>query len=152
MGLFADPDNTGSGPETEMMVEYYVQRLNVEKQSQFGPWGKDGEGNPVLLFPTAILELLPEGGHHLLGITYSSAESLGEAIRQRRGIYWSRSRSELWIKSADTGENRQDLLDIKFNCDGTGLSFTVQQHGVFCHEGVKSCFQSSINSHESSKK
>ena len=75
-----------------------------------------------------------------LGLVWSSRESLVAAVEQRRGIYWSRSRDELWIKGATSGAT-QELLRVDLDCDRDALKFTVRQAGSgFCHAGTWSCW------------
>jgi phosphoribosyl-ATP pyrophosphohydrolase len=75
-----------------------------------------------------------------LGLVYSSAESLAAAIAERRGIYWSRSRGELWRKGESSGATQQ-LLRVAADCDRDALRFTVRQHGSgFCHRATRSCW------------
>jgi ATP phosphoribosyltransferase len=118
-----------------MEIQKYIDKLNIHKQKKYGPFV-----NNQLLFPTVIQNI--DG--QVLGLAYSSPESLKEAIEQKKGIYYSRSRNQIWFKSP-SGTDSQDLIDIKFSCDGTSLLFTVKQRGVFCHEGCKSCFEASLN-------
>lgn len=112
-----------------------IKKLNIDKQKQFGPFVND-----KLLFPT----ILQDRYGKVLGLTYSTEESIKEAVTKKEGIYWSRSRDELWKKS-DSDVNSQKLLNISLNCDGTALLFTVEQRGVFCHEKCLSCFDAAIN-------
>jgi phosphoribosyl-ATP pyrophosphohydrolase/phosphoribosyl-AMP cyclohydrolase/histidinol dehydrogenase len=52
---------------------------------------------------------------------------------KRIGIYWSRSRNELWIKGLSSG-NTQTLLRVDFDCDRDAVKFVVKQNGKgFCH-------------------
>lgn len=77
-----------------------------------------------------------------LGLAYSNAESVRQAVSERRGIYWSRARNSLWHKGDSSG-NTQELLRIALDCDLDTLRFTVRQHGRgFCHTGSASCFGS----------
>lgn len=74
-----------------------------------------------------------------LGLCYSNAESVREAVEQRRGVYWSRTRG-LWIKGETSGDT-QELLRIDLDCDRDALRFTVRQRGRgFCHEGTRTCW------------
>ena len=61
----------------------------------------DGE-----LWPTVVVDELGA----TLGLVWSTRQSIEAAVAERRGIYWSRSRDELWTKGASSG-NTQDLLD-----------------------------------------
>lgn len=75
-----------------------------------------------------------------LGLAWSTKESLQAAVDERRGIYWSRSRNELWRKGATSGAT-QELLRVEVDCDRDALKFTVRQHGTgFCHTGQPACW------------
>lgn len=92
--------------------------------------------NPEGLWPTVVSD---EAGR-TLGLVWSSRESLRRAVDERRGIYWSRSRSEIWVKGDSSG-SRQELLNVGLDCDRDALQFVVRQHGSgFCHRGTRSCF------------
>eukprot|EP01123_Difflugia_compressa_P003765 TRINITY_DN15071_c0_g1_i1.p1 TRINITY_DN15071_c0_g1~~TRINITY_DN15071_c0_g1_i1.p1 ORF type:complete len:1461 (+),score=305.36 TRINITY_DN15071_c0_g1_i1:570-4385(+) len=87
------------------------------------------------LFPTVVVD---EQGV-ALGMVYSSKESVCEAIKQKRGIYHSRTRG-LWPKG-DTSGAVQDLLRVRVDCDNDCLYFVVHQHGAgFCHKNERTCF------------
>lgn len=62
-----------------------------------------------------------------LGIVYSSAESIREALKTRTGIYQSRKRG-LWHKGATSGAV-QKLNKVQVDCDGDSLRFIVKQYG-----------------------
>ena len=90
---------------------------------------------PDGLWPTVIAD---EAGR-ALGLAYSSAASLREALDTGRGVYHSRRRG-VWIKGETSG-SRQDLLRVDADCDRDALRFTVRQHGAgFCHTGTSSCW------------
>ena len=75
----------------------------------------------------------------VLGMAFSSTESIREAFTKRRGIYQSRKRG-LWVKGGTSG-NHQDLLGVAVDCDRDAIVFTVVQHGDgFCHRNSNSCF------------
>ena len=62
------------------------------------------------------------------------------AIEQKVGVYYSRSRSEIWVKGKTSGAVQQ-LLGIRVDCDFDTLKFTVDQGPPgFCHKGTHSCF------------
>ncbi len=91
-------------------------------------------------WPTVVCD--EQGG--TLGLVWSNAESITTAVEQRRGIYWSRTRDELWIKGA-TSDNTQQLLRIDLDCDRDALRFTVEQVGGFCHLGTRSCWSDTFS-------
>ncbi|NEO28191.1 MAG: phosphoribosyl-ATP diphosphatase, partial [Kamptonema sp. SIO4C4] len=90
---------------------------------------------PDGLIPTVVTD----SAGRTLGLTYSSLESLRTAIDERRGVYYSRSRDEIWRKGESSG-NKQTLLGIKADCDRDALRFIVRQEGCFCHLGNDTCF------------
>ena len=121
--------------DTSDLQQLYAQKLNENKQKKYGPFV-----NGKLLFPTVIKSTQGE----VLGLAYTTKDSLQEALKKKKGIYYSRSRDGLWVKSP-SGRNAQNLIDVRFNCDGTALLFEVEQRGVFCHENILSCFEASLN-------
>jgi phosphoribosyl-ATP pyrophosphohydrolase/phosphoribosyl-AMP cyclohydrolase len=87
------------------------------------------------LWPTIVAD---ERGE-ILGLAWSNAESVREAVRTRRGVYWSRRRG-LWRKGESSGDV-QILERIDADCDRDALRFTVRQLGAgFCHRGTRTCF------------
>jgi len=74
-----------------------------------------------------------------LGLCYSNKESLTEAIKTKKGVYWSRSRG-LWRKGETSGAV-QELIKITVDCDRDTLRFMVKQQGQgFCHLNTWTCF------------
>lgn len=91
---------------------------------------------PDGLWPTVIVDRLGVA----IGLAYSSSESLKMAIEQKVGVYYSRSRSEIWVKGKTSGAMQQ-LLGVRIDCDFDTLKFTVDQGAPgFCHKGTHSCF------------
>lgn len=77
-----------------------------------------------------------------LGLVYSSTESVRKAIEKKAGVYYSRSRDEIWEKGLTSG-NTQALKSIQLDCDGDALKFVVEPCGKtsnFCHLDTESCF------------
>lgn len=85
--------------------------------------------------------LVVDENERSLGLVYSNKESVSLAIETQTGIYFSRSRNEIWRKGATSG-NVQKLLSIELDCDGDALKFVVRQggSGSFCHLETESCF------------
>eukprot|EP00624_Nannochloropsis_granulata_P002300 evm.model.NODE_21659_length_22718_cov_20.006426.8 len=63
-----------------------------------------------------------------LGLVYSSGESVRASVAERRGIYYSRSRSGLWRKGDSSGAV-QELMGMDMDCDSDALRFIVRQRG-----------------------
>ena len=87
------------------------------------------------LVPTVVVDEM----NAALGLVWSNAASVTTAIDSCTGVYWSRSRKELWKKGATSG-NTQELIAVDSDCDGDALRFTVRQANGFCHRGSRSCF------------
>lgn len=86
--------------------------------------------------------LVVDHSERCLGLVYSSVESIRQAIEKQAGVYYSRSRNEIWVKGATSG-NTQKLVNISMDCDGDALKFVVVQegsHSDFCHLDTESCF------------
>lgn len=75
----------------------------------------------------------------VLMMAWMNRESIEETIRTRRVCYWSRSRKALWRKGETSGQV-QTLREIRVDCDGDTLLLLVDQQGVACHTGRRTCF------------
>jgi phosphoribosylformimino-5-aminoimidazole carboxamide ribonucleotide (ProFAR) isomerase len=75
----------------------------------------------------------------VLMLAYSSPDSLRKALNEGKGVYYSRSREELWEKGLTSGHT-QELVSCRTDCDRDALLFSVRQTGVACHKGSYSCF------------
>ena len=76
-------------------------------------------------------------------LAYMNTEALSISIKTGQATYWSRSRNELWVKGATSG-NTQLIHAIWLDCDGDAILLKVEQGGVACHTGNKSCFHQKI--------
>ena len=75
----------------------------------------------------------------ILMLAYMNLEAVHRTLDEGRVTYWSRSRSEYWRKG-DTSGNTQRLVSMSLDCDGDTLLVKVDQTGVACHTGSRSCF------------
>jgi phosphoribosyl-AMP cyclohydrolase len=80
----------------------------------------------------------------VLMFAWSNREALDRTIAERRMVYWSRSRQELWRKG-DTSGHTQHWEELRADCDGDVLLARVHQEGAACHTGARSCFHRSIS-------
>lgn len=76
----------------------------------------------------------------VLMLAWMNAEALSLSLKERRAVYWSRSRGTLWRKGETSG-SVQELVDIRLDCDGDTLLLKVNQRGSgACHTGRPTCF------------
>ena len=66
-------------------------------------------------------------------------EALHRTLTTGRCTYWSRSRSEYWVKG-DTSGHLQLVKSVALDCDGDTLLVQVDQVGAACHTGDRTCF------------
>ncbi|MEI7658331.1 MAG: phosphoribosyl-ATP diphosphatase [Phycisphaerae bacterium] len=119
------------GADAQVGMALYTGRLDLA-DAIAAPLRSD---RPDGLWPTVVVD---EAGV-ALGLTYSSPQSLREAVRTRRGVYHSRRRG-VWVKGETSGCT-QELLRIDLDCDRDALRFTVRQSGEgFCHRGAATCW------------
>ncbi|MCL1496115.1 phosphoribosyl-AMP cyclohydrolase [Parasaccharibacter sp. TMW2.1882] len=83
-----------------------------------------------------------ENGEVLM-LAWMNREALAETLATGRVCYYSRSRNTLWRKGESSGQE-QHLLAAALDCDADCLLLTVQQKGVACHTGRRSCFYQSL--------
>ena len=75
----------------------------------------------------------------VLMMAWMNAQSLEETLATARACYYSRSRGGLWSKGESSGQI-QTVRDLRLDCDGDTLLLLVDQKGVACHTGRRSCF------------
>jgi phosphoribosyl-AMP cyclohydrolase len=75
----------------------------------------------------------------VLMMAWMNADSVRETLATGRVCYFSRSRNRLWRKGESSGQT-QHLKGFRVDCDGDTLLLLVQQDGVACHTGRRTCF------------
>lgn len=85
----------------------------------------------------AVVQDATSGAVLMLG--WMDDEALHRTLQTRRGTYWSRSRSEYWVKGETSGHIQQ-VRGVWLDCDGDTLLVTVDQTGPACHTGETTCF------------
>jgi phosphoribosyl-AMP cyclohydrolase len=75
----------------------------------------------------------------VLMVAWMNADAIKETLATGRVCYWSRSRKALWRKGETSGQV-QRLVELRLDCDGDALLALVDQTGVACHTGRRSCF------------
>ncbi|TVQ92561.1 MAG: histidinol dehydrogenase [Deltaproteobacteria bacterium] len=122
------------GADAQVGMALYTGRMTLAEAL----WAPLRSDRPDGLVPTVITD--EHGG--ALGLAYSSEQSFLRAVQTRRGVYWSRSRQQLWEKGATSGAT-QTLLRVGLDCDRDALRFVVRQgEPGFCHLGTRTCWGS----------
>ena len=75
----------------------------------------------------------------VLMLGWMDAEALRRTLTQGRVTFWSRSRQEYWRKG-DTSGHAQYVRGARLDCDGDAILVEVEQIGVACHTGTRTCF------------
>lgn len=84
----------------------------------------------------------------VLMVGYMNKEALELTLSSNQVHYFSRSKQRIWKKGESSG-NVQNVKDILLDCDSDTLLVKVEQVGVACHTGRKSCFFKSLKTQES---
>jgi phosphoribosyl-AMP cyclohydrolase len=97
--------------------------------------------DPSALIPTIVQDF---SSNEVLMLAYMNRTSLAITLESGKATYWSRSRNELWVKGATSG-NFQQVHSVTLDCDGDALLIKVTQTGVACHTGSPTCFYTSFD-------
>ena len=99
-------------------------------------WNSDG------LLPVIVQDIFTD---KVIMFAWMNKETLKQSIKERKAIYWSRSRKKVWVKGEESG-NIQYIQEILLDCDGDTLIIRVKQEGgIACHTGRESCFYNKID-------
>lgn len=83
----------------------------------------------------------------VLMMAWMNRAAIDETLNTGRVCYWSRSRQSLWRKGETSGQV-QALVELRIDCDSDCLLLMVDQTGVACHTGRRSCFFTAIRGGE----
>jgi phosphoribosyl-ATP pyrophosphohydrolase/phosphoribosyl-AMP cyclohydrolase len=119
------------GADAQVGMALYTGRMSLGA-AFVAPFISDrGDG----LIATIVTDAL--GG--AFGLTWSSRETMAEAVESRTGVYCSRRRGR-WVKGQTSGAT-QALVRASADCDRDAVRFVVrQQPPGFCHTGSESCW------------
>ena len=103
--------------------------------------------------PSQIREALSKGlvsavvqdakSDEVLMVAWMNEEALIKTLESKRATYFSRSRDKLWVKGETSG-NFQEVVGVRFDCDGDSVLLKVNQVGGACHTGQYSCFHNEL--------
>ncbi|HEX7494263.1 MAG TPA: bifunctional phosphoribosyl-AMP cyclohydrolase/phosphoribosyl-ATP diphosphatase HisIE [Bacteroidales bacterium] len=86
---------------------------------------------PVVIQDNNTLQVLMVG--------YMNEEALKKTKREKRVIFFSRSKNRLWTKGETSG-NYLYVEEILSDCDNDSILIKVNPAGPVCHTGSTSCF------------
>ena len=79
----------------------------------------------------------------VLMLAWMNRETILASVEEDRAVYWSRSRKKIWRKGESSGQV-QFLKELRWDCDGDTVLLQVDQAGIACHTGRRSCFFSAV--------
>jgi len=79
----------------------------------------------------------------VLMLGFMDREAFATTLRSGRATFFSRGRRRLWTKGETSG-NVAEVVSISADCDGDTLLLRVQQDGVACHTGRRTCFYRAV--------
>ncbi len=88
------------------------------------------------LIPAIIQDVI---SHKVLMMGYMNKEAFDKTLSTGLVTFWSRSRNELWVKGATSG-NYLMLKNWKLDCDKDALLIKAKPEGPICHTGADTCW------------
>mgnify|MGYP006431060559 FL=1 len=83
----------------------------------------------------------------VLMLAYMNKEAVELTLKTNYAHYFSRSKQRIW-KKGESSNHTQEVVSISLDCDNDTILLQVNQKGVACHTGRKSCFFTDIKSGE----
>ena len=85
--------------------------------------------------------------NEVLMLAYMDKEALELTMQTKQAHYFSRTKQRIWKKGESSG-HIQSVKDILIDCDNDTVLLKVDQEGVACHTGRKSCFFTKLDTNE----
>ena len=85
--------------------------------------------------------------NEVLMMAFMNPEALELSLQTKYAHYYSRTKERLWKKGESSGHT-QKIVSFNLDCDQDTLLIKVEQEGVACHTGRKSCFFTNLESGE----
>ena len=104
----------------------------LESKMTFSDFKLNGEG----LIPVIVQDFKTSD---VLMLAYMDQDAYEFTLKTGKMTYYSRSRKERWIKGETSG-HYQYVKSLTLDCDNDTILAKVDQVGVACHTGAKSCF------------
>jgi len=83
----------------------------------------------------------------VLMLAYMNKEAYELTLKTGFAHYFSRSKQRIWKKGESSGHT-QKIVDMLIDCDADTILLLVEQEGVACHTGRKSCFFTSVKNNK----
>jgi phosphoribosyl-ATP pyrophosphohydrolase/phosphoribosyl-AMP cyclohydrolase len=83
----------------------------------------------------------------ILMLGFVDEEAVRLTLETGYAHYYSRSKERIWKKGEESG-HLQKIVDVLVDCDNDTLLYMVEQVGVACHTGARSCFFTTLFSGE----
>lgn len=104
-------------------------------------YGTDG------LIPAVVQEA--DTGEVLM-VAWMNRDAVDATLRSGVTHFWSRSRRTLWRKGETSGHT-QHVRAVHVDCDADTLLVLVDQEGVACHTGERTCFFRAVSTYPEGK-
>ena len=88
-----------------------------------------------------------ETTNEVLMMAYMNREALQLSLETKLAHYFSRTKQRIW-KKGESSNHLQHISSFMIDCDNDTLLLKIQQDGVACHTGRKSCFFTELDSGE----
>ena len=95
-------------------------------------WSKVNNLLPVIVQDAKSCEVL------MLG--YMNEEALRESLKQKKVVFYSRTKQRLWLKGEESG-HYLNIVEMGLDCDKDTLLVLASPVGATCHTGSISCFE-----------
>jgi phosphoribosyl-AMP cyclohydrolase len=79
----------------------------------------------------------------VLMLAWMNREAVEQTLATGEAHYFSRSRQAQWRKGERSGQT-QRVVEIRLDCDGDALLLSVDQTGLACHTGRRSCWFNTV--------
>lgn len=100
-------------------------------------WIEEVQFNEEGLVPVIVQDAKTE---RVLMFAWANREALEQTVATGKGVYFSKSRNQIWVKGGSSG-NGQNVLAMQLDVSGEAVIYRVEQvGGIACHTGHASTF------------
>jgi phosphoribosyl-ATP pyrophosphohydrolase/phosphoribosyl-AMP cyclohydrolase len=80
----------------------------------------------------------------VLMVAHANKEALKQTLLTKRATFFSRSRNAIWVKGETSGYE-QSVQEVRVDCDGDCVLYSVSAPGPACHQLRRSCFSNRVD-------